>query len=563
MTSTVTHAEPAEVAQERRSWWSRERWTSDRIARFIELLAVLPALATVVEIAKAPRLHFLDYWDMLLRISNPDGSFHPAGLLRLKNEHPVALPSLTYWVDARLFDGNAHILGYFVVLVAAATVLLLRAALPTTLPPIARAGIVVASSAMVFSLHGFHNFVRSMSGSAWLTANLLVVAALLLAIRQRWWWAWAIALIACTSYGTAFPVWAAFALIAIVRRESLWRRLVPIGLGVAVVAAWLILRPYNEAGRAPASDLGTLLFTFLEVIGHLWTADNGGVAVFAGVVILAGYGVLLTSRAARSPRLLFWWALAAHALLASAMIAAARIDFGFANGLASRYASLSVLASLPLIVLATAAAGPVVARMAPRVAIAAVAIGLVAYTLGVPPAAALRAQFPDATLQAVALRAGVAEAYPTALPQGKVLTERLRVLGHYPFSDEFTLGCGGPEIGSVLNVGTGDQLQPADRSRTKQPAGFVDAVEPHADAVIIRGWAGGAEQVRCTVVVDGTGRITGGGLSRMNRPDVTAVLGWIPPDSGFQVIGPAAGADRVVFVLENGRMLWLPAKPST
>ena len=52
-------------------------------------------------------------------------------------------------------------------------------------------------------------------------------------------------------------------------------------------------------------------------------------------------------------------------------------------------------------------------------------------------------------------------------------------------------------------------------------------------------------------------------LSLMNRPDVTAVLGWIPPDSGFQVIAPAAGADRVVFVLEDGRMLWLPAKPST
>lgn len=559
MTSTVAHADPAEVAQERQSWWSRERWTSDRLARLIELLAVLPALATVVEIARAPRLHFLDYWDVLLRISNPDGSFHPAGLLKLKNEQPVTLPSLMYWMDARLFDGNARILGYLVVVIVAATVLLLRAALPASLPPIVRAGIVVASSTMLFSLHGLHNFVRSMSGAAWLTANLLVVAALLLAMRRRWWWAWGLALLACTSYGTAFPVWVAFAVIAIVRREPLWRRLVPVGLGLIVVVTWLLLRPGVDAGKSPADDLGTLLYAFLAVIGHLWTADNSGVAVTAGVLILAGYGALLTSRTARSPRLLFWWALAVHAILASAMIAAARIDFGFANGLSSRYTSLSVLATLPLIVLTVAT----IRQAAPRVTVVVVAVGLLGYTLGVPTATAIRTQFRDATLQAVALRAGVADAYPADLPQPKVLTERLRVLGHYPFSAAFTLGCGGPELGSTLDLSTAAQALPPDSAKQKQPAGWVDAVEPHASAVIVRGWAGGVDPVRCSVVVDGSGKITGGGSSRMPRPDVTVVAGWIPPDSGFQVIAPAAGADRVVFVLNSGRMMWLPAKPGS
>ena len=59
---------------------------------------------------------------------------------------------------------------------AASEAAALRAALPKTLPPVVRAGLVVGASALVFSLQGLHMYVRSMSGSAWLTANLLVVA---------------------------------------------------------------------------------------------------------------------------------------------------------------------------------------------------------------------------------------------------------------------------------------------------------------------------------------------------------------------------------------------------
>lgn len=74
--------------------------------------------------------------------------------------------------------------------------LALRATLPKTLPPVLRASL--AASELVFSLHGLHNYVRVMSGIAWLGANLIVVLALLLALRGRW----LTGALACMTYGT-------------------------------------------------------------------------------------------------------------------------------------------------------------------------------------------------------------------------------------------------------------------------------------------------------------------------------------------------------------------------
>lgn len=177
------------------------RWTTDRrLTSGIELFALLPVIATVMDVSKALRLQLLDYLHVLLRITNTDGFLNIPGLRFLQNEHPLVLPSLVYWLDARLFDGDNRVLGYFAVVVAALTVVLLRAALPAHLPHVVRACLVVGTSALVFSLHGLHNFTLGMSGTAWLTANLIVVAALLLAVRDRWWFAWAAGVLACLSY---------------------------------------------------------------------------------------------------------------------------------------------------------------------------------------------------------------------------------------------------------------------------------------------------------------------------------------------------------------------------
>lgn len=537
------------------------RWLDDsRIAYAVEALAVLPVVAMLIEVARSPRLQMLDYWHVLLRITNPDGSLHLAGFRFLQNEHPLMVPSVFYWLDAKLFAGDNRVLGYLTVVVAVATVLLLRAALPTSLPAIVRASIVVGSSALIFSLHGLHNFALGMSGVAWLTANLIVVAALLLGVRGRWWLAWIAGGIACMSYGTAFAVWPALTLLAFTRKEPWWKRLAPVGLFVVTIVVWQLLRPDVGPGSRPASDIGTFGYTFLTVIGHLWTSTEAGIAVFAGVVMLFGYGALLTVPAARERHLWFWWALALHAVLASAMIAAARIDFGVDFGLSSRYTSLSALASVPLLVILVSVLHRRAREAAPRLAVAAVAVGLAGFMLGSPAATSVRSALSEVPLQAVAMRAGVGDQYGARLPAAAVLNPRLEAMGHYPFSDDFTLGCGGPELGTVLDRDGMKRLPMADKKDKTKPAGWVDKVEARKDASLVRGWATGIDDpVRCVVYIDATGKITGGGQYHLPRPDVSRALTWLPGDTGFAVIAPTDPEGRVVVILNSGRKLWLPA----
>jgi hypothetical protein len=559
----VTEEQPDSEPRRSEAWLARlrERATDNRLARLVEVLAVLPLIATVLDILKAPKLQYTDYWYVLLRITNPDGSLHLPGMRVLQNEHPLMLPGFLYWLDARFAGGDNRILGLLVVVIAAATILLLRTALPKTLPPLFRAGLVVGASALVFSPHGLHNFVRAMSGSAWLTANLLVVAALLLAYHRKWWPAWIVGVLACMSYGTAFAVWPAFALMATIGKEKLWRRLLPLGVGVLVVITWMALKPAVDPGGSPANDAASFLYTLFAVIGHLWTGESAGFAVFAGVLVVGIYCWLVTNPVARSPRLRFWWALAVHAFLASAMIAAARIDFGADFGLSSRYTSLSVLMAIPAMVLVAVVVHQAGAR-AQHAWLAAVLVGILGFTLGSPTASTIRSQNAEHPLQAFALRAGLGDAYGAVLPPAKDLVPRLEAMDHYPFNDDFTLGCGGPEFGDSLDLDEMTPLPPADERNPRSPAGSVDDIEPKNTASVIRGWATGVDDpVRCAVVVDAEGRITGGGLTHISRPDVTAKLSGIPADVGYAVIAPAAEVDRVVIILESGAMRWLAPTP--
>ena len=545
----------------------KRRLTDRTVARLVELLALVPPVAMVFEVARSGKLQWLDYWYVLVRMTMPDGSFNLGGIFTPQNEHPLIIPSLLYWLDARLADGDNRVLGYTVVVIAAATVLLLRAALPKSLPPVVRAGLVVGASALIFSLQGLHMFVRSMSGSAWLTANLLVVASLLLANKRRWPAAWGVGILATASYGTAFALWPALALLATLHKQRWRTRLVPLGIGVVVVGIWYILKPNTWIGGAPANDIGSLLWTFLVVVGKMWTADNAGMAVAAGALMLVLYAVLTTNRTARDESLRFWWALATYGVLACGMIATARVDFGADFGLTSRYSSLAVMVSIPLLVLMAAVLYKGAWRNAQKIAVTVVGIGVVGFTLGLPTAAELRGQIKEHPLEGIAIRAGYGDALGPVLPREALLQPDLEVLDHYPFNGTFTIGCGGPELGSTINLNDTTSLpQPGTRSPDK-PVGMVNSVEPRGEADLITGWATGglgedADQVRCTMVVDGDGKVVGAGVSRLTRSDVTGRYWGLPPDVGFRAIGPVTAETRIVVVYESGAMRWLPAQVS-
>jgi hypothetical protein len=537
------------------------QWMTDRRLAFgVELLALLPAIAMAFEVAASPRLQLLDYWSVLLRITNPDGSYNIGGVWDLQNEHPLIIPSFFYWADAKLFGGDNRMLGYLTIAIAAITIVMLRSALPKVLPVVLRAGLVVAMSALVFSLHGIHNFALGMSGTAWLTANMLVVGSLLLARKRRWLFAWLVGVLACASYGTGFAVWPALFLLACMHGERWWRRIATLVIGAAVIAVWLTMRPSVVPGKDPASAVGNLLYAFLTLIGHVWTGRSTDLAAIAGGAVLCGLAALLTVPSARARRLWFWWAVAFYGVLACGMIATARMDFGADIGLASRYTSLSVLVSVPLLVIVATVAFRRSPRNAPRFAVASVAIGLVGFTLGAPMVAVVREALTDVPLRAVALRAQLDDRFWYGFPPTDRLADRLEALDHYPYTDDFTIGCGGPELGDRLDPGDMRAMKPADEDEPG-PSGAVDASETRGDTTLLRGWAtGGRDGVRCVLFTDARGEVTGGGQYHLPRPDVQSLLQWAPSDTGFAVIAPTDPAGRVVVVLDNGRMLWLPGK---
>lgn len=574
MTSTVTDkSEPDSAPDQERTdsapaqagtWRQRlERFATTRwLARLIEFLALVPAAAMTIEVSKAPELHFVDYWYALVRFVNLDGSLNFGGLWKASNEHLIAIPSMLYYGDATIFGGNQRILGYLDILIALATVVLIRFAIPKSLPVVVRASIVLASSGLIFSLHGLHNFTHAMSGAAWLTANLISVGALLFAVKGKWWPAWGMALLGSITYGTAFAVWPSLALVAILRKEPMWRRILPLGLGAVIVVGWMSVN-HNAAGSGTESDIGTAIYGLFAVIGKVWTANNTGMAVLAGAIIVAGYAAMATVKAAKAPELRFWWGLGCHGFFGSAMIAISRIDFGLDYSQHSRYTSVSVLVSLPLLVIIGTVIHSFAARHWRKLAVAFGITGILGFALGVPTADTVRAEDADHEIKAVALRAGYLNAFGWALPpEGHQLVPRLKALGHYPFNDDFTLGCGGPELGDTIDMNGMEELGFPEGGRTPgSPSGVVDLVEEKPGSQLVWGWATGVKDpVRCTVLVDTSGKVVGGGVSDRVRSDIAQQYLGINADTGFGMVGPDEDDLRVVVILESGAKRWMPAE---
>jgi hypothetical protein len=571
VTSTVTKDSAEDSAPDQHadtpdkiSWLDRfQRFaTTAWLARLIEVLALVPAAAMALEVVRAPKLHFVDYWYALVRFVNLDGSLNFGGLFVSSNEHLIAVPSLLYYGDATIFGGNQRFLGFLDILIAIATVVVIRFAIPKSLPVVVRASIVFASSALIFSLHGLHNFTHAMSGAAWLTANLICAGALAFAAKGRWWPAWALALLGSITYGTSFAVWPSLALIAIMRREPMWRRVAPLVAGAVIVLGWMSLN-HNAAGSGTESDIGTAIFGLFAVFGHIWAAGNTGVAVLAGALVLGAYGALATVAASRTPELRFWWGLACHAFFGGAMIAVSRIDFGLDYSQHSRYTSISVLISLPLLVIGGTVVHSFVGRHWRKLAIGFAVAGVAGFVLGVPTADQVRAEDTDHEMKSVALRAGYLNAFGWALPPaGHQLVPRLEALGHYPFNDSFTLGCGGPELGDTIDLDGVKEMVPPQGGRTPaSPAGTVDKIEPKPGSQLVWGWATGVnDPVRCTVLVDSAGKVVGGGVSDRVRSDIAQQYLGINADTGFGLVGPDDPDLRVVVILESGAKRWMPVE---
>ncbi|WP_086821570.1 hypothetical protein [Allokutzneria sp. NRRL B-24872] len=520
------------------------------------VLAALPVAAMLFEVLRSPRLHFLDYWSVFTRVTNDDGSLYPRGVLTYQNEHPMFLPGLLFWLEAKLLGGYNQVLGLIDVIMVSSTVLLLHRLLPRELGDTKRAALTAGFSFLLFTTSGLHNFSFGFSGIGWLSANLAAVGALVLAWRGRRFGAIAVGLLGCACYGTAFAVWPALALVNWLRRERARWVVGPLAIGVVVVLGWaMTYGPKPSLDKGDLLGLDSYLSAVAAALGQLWSTNQDvatGAGVLTGLLVAGFAGLAVRRRLAddvqhpQTP----WIGVAVYAAGAAVMISAARAGAGLDIASTSRYASIPALAACAALALVVIS-WPKVSAI--RVAGAAVAVGLVTYAIGSVQAGHVRAQYAKQDLLAIAMRTD-ATTMVTQLRAKVAALPAARALGLYPFNEDFSLGCGGHELGQVIGA---DALTPVRGvSATERTGGNLDS--PAVGDSLINGWAMVADKrVDCVLVLDGAGTVVGGGVTGVPRPDVAQTLGAADPRLGFTAIaGPGTAGDRVV-VSAGGRLYQL------
>jgi hypothetical protein len=149
------------------------------------------------------------------------------------------------------------------------------------------------------------------------------------------------------------------------------------------------------------------------------------------------------------------------------------------------------------------------ARSRRYLAIGVVALSLTTHAIGGGKADQVRRSYAPLNLAAVALRVDAPAALDTLHIQPGAVPAA-RALRAYPFTDAFTLGCHGPELGSHLDLTT---AQPLTANGPGTAHGALDTSATGA-GTITTGWAViNGTQPDCVLIADETGTVTGGGIT--------------------------------------------------
>jgi hypothetical protein len=519
--------------------------------------AALPVLLMLRRVHSAASMQYADYWTTLIRITNPDGSLRLRGLFSYQNEHPFFVPNLLYYLDARLLSGNNRELGYYSILMALVSAALLWRFLPKVWSATTRAAMFVAITGMLFIPSGAWNFVRGMSGTAWLTANVFALLAILLAWRGRTIPATVLAGVAIASYGTGFAAPIAVTAIALWRREKPWRIALPAGVLVVALGIYKLTANGGSSGK-PSHDLGLFTSTFLSNLGMLWdsTGSTSSLLIGGGGILLVVMGVSSAlNRRAEFADLTPWFGVATYAVFASLLISYGRSESADGVGASSRYASLSALFWLAVLVISVRV---LLARREVAVRIGVVALAVAVCWAASPSLlASAVAQQPaqNAVAAAVAVNATDGAIGQIYLPQQQI--PRLKALKDYPFDGSFKLGCG--------SLKPGDSIDP--KSVQRYPASaFPTYGAINIDVVTgstrrVAGWLYRlGSPMQCVFLINSSGTIVGAGAPGITRPDVAAGFPGYPGDLGFESYVPtSAGAATLIIGFQDG--FWrLPAE---
>jgi hypothetical protein len=537
-----------------------------------------------IQVAEAPLMPTLDYWAILGRALNNDGSLYERGLLTFQNGHPTFLPALVYYLNAAYLGGTNTALGVLALLLALTTVLLLVRSLPVADLGRGRAAVaVVAIAWLIFTPKGLHSFVNGFSGVAWMSANLLVVAALLLTVKGRFWWALVPTLTACACYGTSFALWPAL-LVAQRLRGSNWRvQATTALLGVVVGSLWLLARP-TVPPRGADGDWPSYVQAWAAVMGGLWTSSSIDLATVMGLLV-AGAAAVVTFRALAPhfgggggrpigapgahvdtgpapirPAVVLWLSLLVWGVLAGGLIAVSRAETAAAVGLESRYASVPALTICAVLVLGLLTAPPV------RLSLIMVPTTLLILLMTAGSTGSYRTiheSYSVIELSGIAARIGETE----NLTRGVIWTDRLPAaekLGTYPFNSLFGRDCDGLLPGDRIDRSGLPQLAPPrPGGPSDSPAPSMAAVEQRVTepGVRLEGWALVEGQQADCILLAHDEQIIGAGLTGLPRPDVGESTGTLLQQLGWRAFAPPGYRPDdvdVIVVLDGARYL-LPA----
>lgn len=511
-----------------------------------------------------------DYWLMIPEVLSPGGGLRLSGLFEFSNDHLVAVPKLAYWVNVQLWHGSNRTLGLFVVAVVAAQVGLLLVLLSrSTIGVAGRIGVTAAASGLLFSPLGAWNFLKSMSGTAWLTANLFVLGAITLRVCGKRWLPSLLAAAACASYGSALAVWPALLVLGWLVDRRLLRQWPVVASGVVVVTGFLALRSRSDSKAPPiASPIDILRYGFEVVGGGVVRFDSPHSGLVGGVVVAAvavGFaGSIVTRQLVWAAP---WMAIALFGLGASMIVALGRAQSFFSFG-SNRHASLGALALIGAIGLwCTVLSSPVVRELAesrvhalvlPAVT-GALGVSIALATLGFSRAELDRMRATGASQDelAISLRFDLAEGNTVplggfaAMPRG--LEELLASANHLPFSEHPGVDCG--LAGRTVPMDLIDQRLPYTID-----ARTVGVPDSRQTALVGRGWLRDPQgQVRCVVVLDREREVIGAGAVGPVDRGYGGMLGSPPGADGFVTVQPiGTAAARVYLVLDDGRLALVP-----
>jgi hypothetical protein len=508
------------------------------------LLALVPVLIMGRRVGQSTELNYQDYWPALMQITNADGSVHLRGFLSYVNEHPFVVPHVIFYLDTKLLDGTNRELGYFSLAMAVISLLLIWRLLPERWSLLGRALLLLGASAVLLCPAGAWNFVRGMSGTSWITANAFALAAILAARRSRTTWALVLAALSILSYGTGFGAPVAVLVVALLRRDSRWRWLLPLGMLLGALAVYKLTAHGGSTGTGLGHDPGLLAQTFLSNLATLWDPAAGslGLLVGAGALVLTGflaYAYWIDRQAYVD--LIPWWGVVAYSLFAAALISVGRSEVFQGDGAQSRYVSLSALLWIALAVIGIRLVRSP-RELAARVAVAAATVLLF---WGASPSlfAVAVAQSPRQDEIAAGLRFGATDPFVAQIYQPQEQIKRLKALGSYPFTADYTVGCGlkPDDVVDLSKV----QALPASLFPTN---GAIDSDVVTGNTRRITGWVNRGGPAKCALVVDQSGKLVGGGTTAVNRTDVRAANPTAPLSSGFDVVTPASqtGAQLVL-----------------